>query len=419
MHHLRALVLLPVVVLAVSAFGATDEGRLYKAVVYMQNTSGVATLNADPYTFIADIRNTFPGASGTITAPAPSTYTPNPFMVQPGNLVGAHYLYSSSYATEDALNTAFANGTYSFNVVRNYGVSGTTTYSAPVAFSGSKAIPTTAPVITNTTWNAGTLLIQPAQATITYTTTSGVGFAYELVGSNGSGGGSGTATGSLDLIGRVGFGKTYTGEMRLTVTDQSIVVNDPLASHDQNSTYSTLTASIVQFTLTTPAAAGGFGITSAVYTANGTDYDVLSLLNSKISENNVIYRMDGNELTNNQAGFSSGVLHISYFNNTGTFAGDVAYNPSNFSGNYLVMPNPLQAVPEPATVALLGLAVVMVLLGRKGVSGKSEGKREGSVFIFLQSIDFKGQWISDCCDSRQPSSSAHASPRLPNFPSSF
>jgi hypothetical protein len=338
------------------ALGASDEGRLYKAVVYDQTSAGNASPISNPYTFIADIRNTFDGATGTVSLATSSTWTPDPItVVAPANLVGAHYLYEQGFNSEAAMNAAFASGTYGFNVTRTSG----TNYTAHVVFSGTKSIPSVAPVITNSTWNAGTLTLQPSAATINYTNPGGYSFTWELVGAHGAGGGGGTATGSLDLTGFIGFGQTYSAEFRLVSTDDSTTLSDPLANHDQNSTYSTLTASIVRCNIQTSAAAANFSIQSAIYTTNGTDYDVLSLLNSKISGNNVVWRMDGNALTNNQSGFTSGILKISYTNADGKFTGSVGYDPSNPSGSYLVLPNPLQAVPEPGTMALLAIGMMI------------------------------------------------------------
>lgn len=354
-----------------NAYAGGDEGRLRKVILWEQSEAGTATLASDPYRFIANIRNSIPNHTGSVSLPDAATWSPTPItIVDPSQLIGAHFQYEASFSTLADLNTAFPNGEYVFDVTRTYS-SATTEFSAPVSFTGTKSIPSGAPVIQNTTWNSGTLIIQPAAAQIHYTPAAGVGFSWELVGGGGSGGGSGSgAPGDLDLTGMLRFGQSYVGEFRYYVTDDATTIVDPNApsgAYQESSTYSTIMESAVRFELATPEAAADFQLLSATYISDGNSWDVLSLLESKYepwNPDSLIWRMDEWELTSNNPTWQDGILQIAYTNADGEFSGEVPYYHDTWN-NYLILPNPLHMVPEPSISALLMGAIASLTLLRR------------------------------------------------------
>jgi len=227
-----------------------DEGRLYHAVVYQQTSATGAKLAANPYQFIADIRNTVPHSTGTVSLPPGATWPANPVPVAiPENLLGAHFLFSQGFGSMLDLLAHFPNGNYSFNITRTYPGDVSASYSTPpIAFTDSTDLPPSPPSITNTTWNSGTLLLQPGSAVINYQNYPGALMTWEVVAKNGSAGGGGTSIGSLNLTGLLQPGQTYQAQLRFIRPDSSVTINDRGANY----TYSTLLATIVQFTITTP-----------------------------------------------------------------------------------------------------------------------------------------------------------------------
>jgi hypothetical protein len=234
-----------------------DEGRLYHAMVYEQTRSGPATLVTSPYQFIAEIRNTFPEGKGTVSLPAGATWPTNPVTLShPAGPFGAHYLYVQGFASMADLLANFPGGNYTFNLGRTYVGGFTTSYTVPVTFSDSVKIPSSAPAITNPTWKSGALVLQPAAAVIHYANKPNLKFAWDLVGRNlATGSSEGSSTGTLDLTGYLQPGQTYQAQLRFINPDSSVTVADsdaPAGENDCAYTYSTLAATIVNLTITTP-----------------------------------------------------------------------------------------------------------------------------------------------------------------------
>lgn len=234
-----------------SAGAVPDEGRLYHALVYQQS-GPTAQLAPLPYQFIADIRNTFPDSLGVVSLPASASWATNPVkVVDPAHLVGAHYLYTQGFDSLDALLANFPNGYYIFKITRAQSGAAAKSFDVPVAASSSVTIPETAPAIIGGNWNSGALVLSPSSAVIQYAIMPGVSMSWEVVDRAGdSAGGWGSLTdGMLNLTGLLTPGHTYDGQLRFIRLDNSMTVADPLAS--QSCVYSTLAASIVQFTITT------------------------------------------------------------------------------------------------------------------------------------------------------------------------
>ncbi len=324
------------------ALAGGDEGAVIKKRVYTQTSASGVSTDATPYHFAATIRNSIPNHTGTVLAPPASTYTPNPFtVVDPALLIGAHFVFDQGFADQASMDLTFPEAEYTFNIERTY-ASATTQFSQAVQFTGG-AIPVAYPQITNSDWRDGVLWVQPSDARIFYTSASGVGFSWGLVGGGGSGGGSGSgAPGLLDLTGRLGFGQTYTGEFRFSRTESAYTVSDSNAGtndYQKESTYSALKQSVVQFTLKTPSAPLGFSVLDATYTSNGQSWDVKSLLAGKIRDDAIIYRMDEWELTNNSPTGQDGSLYVRYENDEGVFEGTVTLVRNSWN-SYLILPNP-------------------------------------------------------------------------------
>ena len=243
--------------LAESRNQVPDAGRLYHALVYQQTSAEPPKLVPNPYQFIADLRRIFPKDTGTVSLPAGATWTTNPITVTaPANLSGAHFLYTEGFGTLAELLANFPNGDYTFNLARTYPSGSTGSYTAPVAFTDSIKIPAIVPAITNSTWKSGALVLSASSALIHYTHKSHDTFTWELVGRNVSAGTSeGTATGTLDLTGFLQPGQTYQAQLRFVNPDSSVTAADPDAPAGESNyayTYSTLAATIVNFTITTP-----------------------------------------------------------------------------------------------------------------------------------------------------------------------
>lgn len=375
-RHSRLCLLLSCILFSTNAFASWDEGLLRKIILWEQSEAGTATLASDPYRFIASVWNSAPPQTAYVTLPDGGTWPESPnTIIDSSQLFGFHYNYEVSFSSLAGLNTAFPNGEYIFDITRTHSEA-TTEFSAPVSFSGTKSIPSGAPVIQNTTWNAGTLVIHPAAAQIYYTPADGVGFGVQRVRSGGAGRGrSSNAPGLLDLNGSLRFGASYSVEFRYFVTDDSITINDPNApSWDQELEYSTTLESVVRFEMVTPEAAADFQLQSATYISNGNSWNVLSLLESKYepwNPDSLFWRMDEWELTLGNPTWEDGILQITYMNADGEFSGEVPFyrNPWEHGmwDNYLILPNPFHMVPEPSIAALLigGIASLTLLRRRR------------------------------------------------------
>jgi len=255
-----------------------DEGRLYHALLYQQTDATGAKTAANPYLFIADIRNTVPHSTGTVTLPPGASWPGNPVpVVTSENLVGAHYIFSYGFGKMPDLLEHFPNGNYSFNITRTYPDGTSASYSTPpIAFTDSVELPPSPPSITNNTWSSGTLLLQPSSAVINYQNYPGAIMTWEVVAKNGSAGGGGTSTGSLNLTGLLQPGQTYQAQLRFIKPDNSVTINDPKAPNGgANYTYSTLLATIVKFTITTLPAAADAGPAPSHDDKEAQKYDAL------------------------------------------------------------------------------------------------------------------------------------------------
>ena len=231
-----------------------DVGRLYHAIVYAQTSVEAPKLGPDSYQLIADMSNTqFPVTSSLVSLPAGSAWATNPVAVaKPDSLRGAHYLFAQGFKSEGELMSNFPNGLYAFNV--QSGGSGAAAYKAPVLFTGSVPYPPIAPVITNTTWDSGSLVLDPASAVINFTTYPGATLTWEIFIPGPryimSAGGGGTSLGALNLTGMLSYGQTYEAQLRFINRDKSLTVSDPNLPKDYG--YSTMVAQIVEFKIRTP-----------------------------------------------------------------------------------------------------------------------------------------------------------------------
>jgi beta-lactamase regulating signal transducer with metallopeptidase domain len=243
----------PVIVTQTREFDG-DIGRLYHAMVYTQTSVEPPPLNPTSWQFIADMsNNTFPVTGGTVSLPSGSAWTVNPVaVVKPGQLVGAHYLYVQGFKSESELLSSFPYGEYTFNIQPGAPAAPCT---VPVAFTGTVPYPPMAPVITNTTWNSGALVLNPQSAIINFTNYPGATLTWEIVIPGKtyimSAGGGGTSLGSLNLTGMLSYGQTYVAQLRFINRDRSSTASDPAAPKDYG--YATMMARIVEFTIKTPA----------------------------------------------------------------------------------------------------------------------------------------------------------------------
>jgi len=232
-----------------------DVGRLYHAIVYTQTSRDAPKQGPTSYQFIADIRNNvFPVTSSSLSLPVGSAWATNPVAVaKPDLLVGAHYLFVQGFQSEAEMLTNFPNGLYTFNI--QWGAQGATAYTATVLLTGSVPYPPIAPIITNTTWASGSLVLDPSSAVINFTNYPGATLTWEIVIPGKtylmSAGGGGTSTGSLNLTGILTPGQTYKAQLRFINRDNSSTVSVPTSPKDYS--YSTMMAQIVEFDIKTPA----------------------------------------------------------------------------------------------------------------------------------------------------------------------
>ncbi len=204
-------------------------GRLYHALVYQQTSSTPPKLSPNSYQFIADIaNNVFPISGGTVSLPSGASWTTNPVtVVQPANLVGAHFLYVQGFDLKRALLANFPDGNYAYNIERNHPGNPRSSYAVQVPFTGSVDFPPIAPVVTNKTWKSGALVLPPTSAIINFTDYPGATLTWEIVAPSMSAGGWGTSEGSLNLTGLLGYGRTYQVQLRFINHDSSMTFSDP------------------------------------------------------------------------------------------------------------------------------------------------------------------------------------------------
>jgi len=318
-----------------------DEGRLFKSIVYTQTEASGALLESEPYHFIATVRNSVEDHSASVLVPASGSWSPNPFSaIEPSLLKGAHFVYDQGFEDEASMDQAFPSGEYVFDVARVYDAA-TTEFEQTVTFTGG-AFPSYYPEITNATWTEGVLQLHPANAIIHYTTTGNLSFQWNLVGGGGSGGGSGSsAPGVLDLTSYLRFGQTYSGSLRLVTKESESIVEDlnagPNAYH-RSSTYSAFKATEVRFSIQMATASSGFQILEATFTGGGQSWDATQILNDKIENNSIVYRVDRGELSGHSYYDQYGDLYVKYENVDGTFEVLVTYDFNEWD-NYLILPD--------------------------------------------------------------------------------
>jgi beta-lactamase regulating signal transducer with metallopeptidase domain/biopolymer transport protein ExbD len=236
-----------------------DVGRLYHAMVYTQTSAEAPKLGPTSYQFIADMSNTqFPVTSSLVSLPAGSAWATDPVAIAtPDSLCGAHYLFVQGFKSEGDLMANFPNGSYEFDV--QAGPTGAPAYKTPVSFTGAVSYPPIAPVITNTTWDSGSLVLDPASAVINFTNYPGATLTWEIfipgrtyIMSAGSLPGGQPSAGSLNLTGLLNYGQTYEAQLRFITRDGSSTVSDPNSPKDYG--FSTMVARIVEFKIKTPPA---------------------------------------------------------------------------------------------------------------------------------------------------------------------
>jgi beta-lactamase regulating signal transducer with metallopeptidase domain len=229
-----------------------DVGRLYHAMVYSQTSGDVPKLTPTSWQFIADLaNNAFPITGGSVTLPSGEAWKTDPVaVVGPDLLVGAHYLYAQGFPSESDLLSNFPNGKYAFNIQPGGSIA---PYSVPVSFTGTVKYPPIAPVITNTTWDSGALVLDPTSPIINFTNYPGATLTWEILIPGKtyimSAGGRGTSVGSLNLTGMLSYGQTYQAQLRFINRDKSSVASDPSEPKDYG--YSTIMARIVEFKIKT------------------------------------------------------------------------------------------------------------------------------------------------------------------------
>jgi hypothetical protein len=281
--------------------------------------------------------------SATILVPDSGTWTPNPFSVAETSLLdGAHFVYDQGFQNKVSMDQAFPEGEYVFDVTRVYDIA-TTDFEQTVAFLDAP-FPSTYPEITNATWQGGVLQLHPADAIIYYTTTGGLSFQWNLFDDGGGSGGGYSSNGSgvLDWTGSLRFGRTYSGLFRLVETESESTVEDlnadPNAYH-RISTYSAFKATEVRFSIQMATASSGFQILEATLTGGGQSWDATQILNDKIENNSIIYRVDRNELSENTFNDQYGDLYVKYENADGVFEVLTTYDFYDWNNN-LILPDP-------------------------------------------------------------------------------
>lgn len=323
-----------------------DEGRLMKLTVYSQMSAGGPVAYVDPFRFVATIRDSVSQHTGEVELPEGATWSPNPVtLVTPPLLFGGHFVFEQAFASVGALNEAFPDGSYIFDITRTYSTA-TTQFSQQVEFALGQNFPVPVPGIANLDWLGGKLQLHPAQAQIFYNAASGVSFQWGLVTNGGSGGGSSSnAPGLLDLTGFVTFDQEYQGAFRFAVTESAYTVEDqnaPTNSYQRQSTYSALRGNEVRFTLQTITPAPDLHVIAATYTSASLQWDVRALLESKIQSNAIFYRLNEWELTNNSPTGQNGEVYVKYENRDGIYEGTAPFVRNNFN-NYLILPNPIHS----------------------------------------------------------------------------
>ena len=126
----------------------SDEGKLLKSRVYNQADATGAVLDSAPYHFIASVRNSFQEHFASVLAPTSGSWNSNPLiLVAPSLLVGSHYIFDEGFSDQSSMDSAFSEGTYTFNISRNDDTS-TTEFQQSLILTGG-SLPSEYPEISN------------------------------------------------------------------------------------------------------------------------------------------------------------------------------------------------------------------------------------------------------------------------------
>ena len=320
----------------------SDEGELLKSRVYNQADATGAVLDSAPYHFIASVRNSFQEHFASVLTPTSGSWNPNPLnLVAPSLLVGSHYIFDQGFSDQSSMDSAFSDGTYTFNISRNYD-SSTTEFQQSLILTGS-SLPSEYPEILNSEWEDGHLVLHPAEAVINYSPAQGLGLQWELVGGGGSGGGSRSgASGTLDLISFLKFGQSYDGFLRFVSKDSESTYED--INLDENSsqrlsTYTTYKATEVRFSIKMVSAAAEFEILEARFMGGDQEWNAKELLEEKVQNDSLVYRVDRGELSSYSYYDRYGDLYLKYKNVDGTFETLITYDFDEWD-NSLILPDP-------------------------------------------------------------------------------
>ena len=229
-----------------------------KTVTYTQTGNTTPTISStNPYQFATQIDNGSSGAvlaTSTLTLPAGATgsvtYAPNSD--------NTAMKYKQFYASSSALNAAFPDGNYTFNI----NTSTPNTYSATLALSGM-TYPTDIGTISNTNWSGGALVIDPTQSyTFTWNASTDLHLSFGLNNTNINdsvfNSGSGLPSSYTIAANTLSPGQTYVGQLDFAngVIDTSQISGVTGAAYYQNNT---------QFTVvTTPEPAAGILLLAGV-----------------------------------------------------------------------------------------------------------------------------------------------------------
>ncbi len=157
-------------------YGALDEAGVAKQQNFIQTDNTIVQPDSVvPFSFVGSLKRTIAASSqtGTVTLPAGSIHSPNPFtVVSSQQLVGTHYYYAVPFASLNLLDAVFPAGTYRFDTTRNYFSGATTTTSQGVVFTGGYGMPSQTPKLSGT-WASGRLMVSPTNPRVEWEPWSG------------------------------------------------------------------------------------------------------------------------------------------------------------------------------------------------------------------------------------------------------
>ena len=229
-----------------------------KTVTYTQIGNTPPTISSlNPYQFATEIDNGSSGAvlaTSTLTPPAGATGS----VTYASNGDNTAMKYKQSYASSSALNAAFPDGNYTFNI----NTSTPNTYSATLALSGM-TYPTDIGTISNTNWSGGALVIDPTESyTFTWNSSTDLHLSFGLnntnINDNVFNSGSGLPNSYTMAANTLSPGQTYVGQLDFAngVIDTSQISGVTGAAYYQTNT---------QFTVvTTPEPAAGILLLAGV-----------------------------------------------------------------------------------------------------------------------------------------------------------